>query len=209
MTRNFHYRRGYTLIELLMIIAIMAIVAAALIPSASNGIGEQLDSGARVLAMDLDYVRTLAVTHGSNYRATFNTSAHTWTLSHSGTDTTLTALPASPFHSSQEPVSQRTTYLRTLPGTNVQLSVYSVYTQGTSQTAVSDVEFGPLGSTTRSDETVIWLSGGDGRATRYVPVRINPVTGLAMVGNFQSTAPARPAATGTGVGSGQAPQVGP
>lgn len=186
------YRSAYTLIELLMVVAILAIISAALIPSASNGISEQLEAGARVLATDLDYARTLAVTYESKYRTAFDTTAHTWTLTHSGTDTSLTSLPASPFHASQEAASQRTTYLRDLPGANVQLSVYSVYAGGSSLTTISEVEFGPLGSTTRSDETVIWLSAGSGRATRYVDVRINPITGLATVGNFQSTAPARP-----------------
>lgn len=202
MTFHNPCRAAYTLIELLMVIAILAIVSAALIPSSSNGISEQLEAGARVLATDLDYARTLAVTHESKYRTTFNASAHTWTLTHSGTDASLTSLPASPFHSSQEAASQRTTWLRGLPGANVQLSVYSVYAAGTSPTTVSDVEFGPLGSTTRSEETVIWLSGGSVNAKRYVDVRINPVTGLASVGSFQSTAPTLPTTTGGGAISG-------
>ena len=190
MNPSNHHRAAYTLIELLMVIAILAIVAAALLPSASNGVGEQLEAGARVLAADLDYARTLAVSHESKYRLAFDTSAQTWTLTHTGTDTSLAPLPASPFHNLQDPATQRTTRLRSLPGIGEPLSVHSVLAQGATPTNVTDVEFDPLGSTTRSEETVVWLSGGAGGATRYVDVRINPVTGLATVGSFRSTAPA-------------------
>jgi prepilin-type N-terminal cleavage/methylation domain-containing protein len=203
MDNNRPRRGGYSLIELLMVIAVMAVVAAALIPSASNSISEQLEAAARVLAADLDYARTLAVTHESKYKAAINTAQHQWTLTHSGTDTALNSLPASPFHLAQEPATQRTTQLRALLGSSVGLSIYSVYANGTSLTALNEVEFGPLGSTTRSEETVIWLSAGSGRATRYVPVRVNPITGLATVGSFQSTAPPQPAgASSVSPGSG-------
>lgn len=191
MSHPIYHRPAYTFIELLMVVAIMAIVAASLVPNANTGISDQLESAARVLAADLDYARTLAVSYQSNYRTTWDTAAHTWTLTHSGTDTSLSALPASPFHALQDPTTQRTTRLRSLPS-NVELSVYSVQTQGSAAATVTDVEFGPLGSTTRSEETVIWLAAGSGSATRYVDVRINPVTGLATVGSFRATAPARP-----------------
>jgi len=193
MYDNRPYRRGYSLVELMMVIAILAVVAAALVPSASNSISEQLEAAARVLAADLDYARTLAVTHESKYKAAFSTSQHQWTLTHSGTDTSLNPLPASPFHLAQEPATQRTTQLRALLGTVADLSIHSVYANGSSLAAIGEVEFGPLGSTTRSEETVIWLAAGSGSATRYVPVRVNPVTGLATVGSFQSTAPPQPA----------------
>lgn len=186
-------RRGLSLIELMMVIAILAIVAAALVPSASNGISDQLESAARVLAADLDYARTLAVTHESKYKAAISTAAHQWTLTHSGTDAALDALPASPFHAAREPATQRTTQIRLLPGMTGEVSVHGIHANGSSLAAIGEVEFGPLGSTTRSEETVIWLSAGAGAGKRYVPVRVNPVTGLATVGNFQSTAPPQPA----------------
>jgi prepilin-type N-terminal cleavage/methylation domain-containing protein len=204
MSRISNRRTAYTLLELLMVVAIIAIVSAALIPSANSGVSEQLEAAARVLAADLDYAHTLAVTYESKYRTSFNTSAHTWTLTHSGTNAALSSLPASPFHAVQAPATQRTTQLRSLPGASVQLSIYAVLSQGSPTASVSDVEFGPLGSTTRTAETVVWLTAGAGSATRYVDVRVNPVTGLVTVGSFRSTAPALPP-----IGAAQALTGGP
>jgi hypothetical protein len=50
-----------------------------------------------------------------------------------------------------------------------------------SATVVSNVEFGPLGSTTRPQETVVWLSCGAGSSERHVSIHVNPATGLAEV----------------------------
>ena len=49
-------------------------------------------------------------------------------------------------------------------------------------TPLTQIEFGPLGSTTESDETVIWFSAGSGTTEQNVGVFVNPVTGLATVG---------------------------
>jgi prepilin-type N-terminal cleavage/methylation domain-containing protein len=195
-------QRGFSLIELLVVIAILAIVARALVPNANTGLSEQLEAAAHVLAADLDYARTLAVTYESNYKDTFDTSANSWTLKHTGTDTSLNTLPPSPFQAKQDPTTERTTRLQSLPGLSLPVAIYGILAQGSSSpTRVSDVEFGSLGSTTRSEETVIWLVAGAGAATRYVDVRVNPVTGLTTVGNFQSTAPTLPPLVGATTGT--------
>ena len=54
---------------------------------------------------------------------------------------------------------------------------------------VDDLEFGPLGETTRSSPTTIWLAAGSGPHTRYLPVTVDPVTGLAEVGDFTAKGP--------------------
>ena len=51
------------------------------------------------------------------------------------------------------------------------------------------VEFGPLGETTQSEPTVIWLSSGEGSSRRYISVSIAPVTGLSSIGSFQAATP--------------------
>jgi hypothetical protein len=54
---------------------------------------------------------------------------------------------------------------------------------------VADLEFGPLGETTRSQKTVVWLAAGAGSGTRYLQLHVNPVTGLTTVGPYTGTGP--------------------
>src|SRR5687767_2609849 len=64
-------RAGLTLVEMLLTIAVLAILAAVLIPQISSDIPERLDAGAQVVASDLDYARSLAVANDSKYRVAF------------------------------------------------------------------------------------------------------------------------------------------
>jgi hypothetical protein len=55
---------------------------------------------------------------------------------------------------------------------------------------VTDVEFGPLGALTRSETTFVWFAVGEGSQRLYLAVEVDPVTGLATVGELQSAQPA-------------------
>ncbi|MCE9547650.1 MAG: type II secretion system GspH family protein [Planctomycetia bacterium] len=189
---------GFSLIELLIVIAILSIVAASVVTNSNTQISEQLEAAARVLAGDLDYTRNLALTYHGKYKLTFDAANSKWTLAYSGTDTTLATLPRSPFRSPLDSATQQTTSLTSLPGISMPITIYSVYTQQSPLKGVTSIEFDPLGATVEPAQSVVWLATGAGKATRYVEVDVNPVTGLATVGKFQSTAPARPASTPSG-----------
>jgi hypothetical protein len=51
------------------------------------------------------------------------------------------------------------------------------------------VEFGPLGETTRTEYTFVWLSAGRGAAKRYIFLYVNPVTGLTTIGSYSGYGP--------------------
>ena len=50
--------------------------------------------------------------------------------------------------------------------------------------AVAAVEFTPLGGTERAETTHIWLACGKGEDRIYLSIEVNPVTGLATVGEI-------------------------
>src|SRR5688572_17514905 len=86
-------RRGYSLVEILIVVAVLGIMAAAAVPAFGPNTAAQLDSAAQVVAADLAQFRQLAVAHNSKYRLTFETDQNRYYLEHSGTNSALTALP--------------------------------------------------------------------------------------------------------------------
>lgn len=180
---------GYTLLEVLIVVAIIGVLAGMMIPDTSAGVQTRLQSAAAILGRDIGYARNLAVTNADNYKITFDLTANKWTLTHSGTNTALDALPISPLHRASDTATQQTVLLDKLVNIGGTASLYAVWALSTPPQTVSDVEFQSLGETTRTQPTLVWLSAGTGTDTRYISVRVNPTTGLFWVENFQSTVP--------------------
>ena len=180
---------GFSLIELLMVISILGILAALIVPSLSPSLHDQLKTAARIVADDMAYGASLAVAHNSRYRFTFEPLQNRYILEHNGPNAALDVLPQTPFRSPSDPPALHYFDLDEIPRLGNAVRLDRVRTGGTSPQTVTDVEFDPLGATTRSEETIIWLTTGGGDGARFISVRIDPITGLAWVGEFQATGP--------------------
>src|SRR5688500_9590145 len=84
--------RGYTLIEMLIVISIMGIFAAILLPRFEPSVRDQLRGAAEIVSGDLAYARNLAVTNDSQYKLQFRKSDSSYSLTHSGTNNLLDVL---------------------------------------------------------------------------------------------------------------------
>jgi prepilin-type N-terminal cleavage/methylation domain-containing protein len=180
---------GFTLLEMLIVIAVIGILVALVMPNSNPTLHDQLRAAARILATDLAYGRSLAVGNGDKYQFTFDAANNRYILQYSGTNTALQNLPRSPFSSPGDPANQYIVALGNLPRLAVAVQLVGAATTGTSTQPVNNVEFGPLGATTNSSPTTIWLKVTSGPQTRYITVSINPVTGLADVGTDTGVAP--------------------
>src|SRR5689334_8281489 len=85
-------RTGYTLVELMMTISVLAIVAAMAIPSFEPDVAASLDSFSDVVAADLSQTRQLAIANNSKYRITFEAAQNRYYYEHSGTNSALNTL---------------------------------------------------------------------------------------------------------------------
>ena len=65
---------GFTLLELLVVVVILAIAALVAVPSFSGAADMQVRAAANRIAADLDYAKGLAVTYQKNYSVVFDTA---------------------------------------------------------------------------------------------------------------------------------------
>jgi prepilin-type N-terminal cleavage/methylation domain-containing protein len=190
MTGRPRHRGGFSLLELLIVVALMSIIASVAVPSAAPSIGVQLTSTAEVVAGDLAYGRSLAVLNNDTYQLLFDLTDNQYTLEYSGSNPALATLPPNPFHASQDAATQFIVRLAQLPRLGAPAALYDVQELTPSPVEATSVQFGPLGATTQTPSTVIWLTAGTGSAQRYISITINPSTGLTTVGSLQATVPA-------------------
>jgi len=184
---------GFTLIELLIVISLIGILASLAIVDPTPGIRDQLYSTSELVAADVAWCQSLALAHNSSYQIEFDDAANRYVLTHSGDDTALDTLPTSPFHRPTDPADQHIVDLDELPTLGPRVRIYGVVSKGSTPERLNGVEFGPLGETTGTSPTVIWLSAGQAAERRYLGLRIEPITGLVSVEAFQSTPPVLPA----------------
>lgn len=79
-------RRAFTLIELVVVMAILAIVAVMVIPYASDGASYEAMAAARRLVADLEYAQSMSITEQSPVTVTFLEGDERYTLTNaSGT----------------------------------------------------------------------------------------------------------------------------
>ena len=180
---------GFSLLELLIVIVIMGILAGMVLPNSNPSLYDQLRSTAYVLRTDLAYGRSLAVTNNSRYEFTFDKNNNQYVLEHSGSNAALDKLPDSPLRLPDDPPDEHVVKLDELPQMGVATRIAAVGSLNGTYILVDDLEFGPLGETIRSSPTTIWLAAGSGPDARYLPVTVDPVTGLAEVGDFTAEAP--------------------
>ena len=73
-------RRGFTLIELIIVVVILSIAALMAVPAVSNAADIQVRSAANQIAADLDYAKGLAITHQSRYTVVFDVANESYQI---------------------------------------------------------------------------------------------------------------------------------
>ncbi len=179
--------RGVTLIELLIVISLLSILAAAVMPSSTPGVREQLTAATQRVAADLGYCRSLAITNNSRYHLKFETGNNRYILEHTGGRSALDVLPLTPHRAASDPADQQIVNLANSPLSDSTVRLVAILAGTSPPQTIDAVEFKPLGETTRAEETTVWLTAGRGEDQLYQAIRINPVTGLTWIDPVQKT----------------------
>jgi prepilin-type N-terminal cleavage/methylation domain-containing protein len=87
-TNTFKLYRGFTLVELILVVFILSIAALVAVPMFSSAADIQVRSTANRIAADLDYARGLAITRQKNYTLVFNPTGESYDIREAGGDLT-------------------------------------------------------------------------------------------------------------------------
>jgi type II secretion system protein H len=69
---------GFTLAELIIVLVILGIIAAIAVPMYSSAASAQLKTAANVIASDLEYAKSMAISTGQTYQVDFDTAAESY-----------------------------------------------------------------------------------------------------------------------------------
>ncbi len=71
---------GFTLVELLIVIAIITIAALTAIPMMSSAASVQIRSAANMLSADLEYAKSMSISRGQNYSVVFDKDTESYRI---------------------------------------------------------------------------------------------------------------------------------
>jgi prepilin-type N-terminal cleavage/methylation domain-containing protein len=72
------HRRGFTLAEVLIVVAIIVIAAMIAVPMMSSGGSVQVQSAANMIAADLEYAKSMAIGRQQNYSVVFDAASESY-----------------------------------------------------------------------------------------------------------------------------------
>lgn len=77
-------KKGFTLIELIIVVVILGIAAMIAVPVVSSAADMQVRSAANQIAADLDYAKSMAITHQQSYTVVFDIANESYQIQDSG-----------------------------------------------------------------------------------------------------------------------------
>jgi prepilin-type N-terminal cleavage/methylation domain-containing protein len=160
-------RPGFTLIELMIVVVILAIAAAIVVPMASSAGSMQLRAAGNMVAADLEYAKSMSISRGQKYSVVFDpTNGAYWVKDQNG-------------NTIAHPVNQGSLYSVSFPNDSRlnQVNIANVSFDGTNAVSFDYLGSPFNGSGGNLNSGVIILQAGGLTKT----VNVEPVTGYISV----------------------------
>lgn len=171
-------RRGYTLIEMLIVMTVIGILATIALPGRISNPAVSLKAAGRVLASDLRLASDLAVQYATDYTLTFDVARNEYRLTETGPGNPP---PLSNPHNPSGPTGSYIVSPGQIDGTSgdsfgVRLLGVKLKTSGQS---VTNIILGAEGGTSpaRVQDTEIWLMQGPNWNAEYLRLTVTAATG--------------------------------
>ncbi len=152
--------RGFTVIEIMIVLVIITIAALAAVPMMSSASSIQIRSASSMIAADLEYAKSMSISRGQNYSVVFDQNADSYWIEDQGGN----VIP--------HPVKKGFDYLVDFRGDS---RLNRVDITGATFTGNPDVEFDSMGSPD-SGGTVSLEAGGT-----TVTITVEPITGYISI----------------------------
>lgn len=166
-------RYAFTMIELIVVMLILAIAAAVVVPMASSAGSMQLRAAGNMVAADLEYAKSMAISRGVSYAVVFNAATETYQIED------LSKAVSDPQRVIDHPVKKGFKYVVDFrrDGRLDRVDIVSANFNGTNQVAFDYLGSPFDGSSNPLNSGVVTLQASS--ATRMV--RVEPVTGYITV----------------------------
>jgi prepilin-type N-terminal cleavage/methylation domain-containing protein len=170
-------RKGFTLVEVLIVVVIISIAALMAVPMFSSAGSMQIRSAANIIAADLEYAKSMAITTGQNYAVIFDATAESYQVAIVNPDATTTVIP--------HPVKQGFDYVEDFKNDSrlSRVNISSVqFDPGSGNTITFDYLGSPYSGTDISNPLnsgSIAISADGATAT----ISVEPVTGYITISN--------------------------
>jgi prepilin-type N-terminal cleavage/methylation domain-containing protein len=84
--REFRYLTGFTLIEIMIVVVLIGIAAMIAVPMMSSAASMQIRSAANIVAADLEYAKSMAISRGQNYSVVFDKENESYSIKREGSE---------------------------------------------------------------------------------------------------------------------------
>lgn len=155
---------GFTLVEIIIVVVILAIAAALAIPMLGSAGSMRLSSAANVVAADLEYAKSLAITKGQNFSVAFNQDDESYQIEIGDGSGTVIA----------HPVKKGFPYIVNF-GQDSRFSGVDIVTVDFAPADPAKVTFDYLGSPNAGGYVLIGCNGSN------MKVNVEPVTGFVSI----------------------------